>query len=45
MVRIIRADEVEFVLRRAVQLGLGIKWTMFVGAGNEYGIGPIPGRA
>lgn len=44
LARLIRSDDDELVVRRAVRLGLGVKWTLFDGVMNRYvnGSNPLP---
>lgn len=42
--KLVRSDDDEIVVRRAVRLGLGVKWTLFDGVMNRYvnGSNPLP---
>lgn len=44
LARIIKTEDDELVVRRAVRLGLGVKWTLFDGVMNRYVNGSNPIR-
>jgi pyrroloquinoline quinone (PQQ) biosynthesis protein C len=44
LARIIKTEDDEFVVRQAVRLGLGVKWTLFDGVMNRYVNGSNPIR-